>query len=564
MPLSDETLWSLQKKQKVSTGQDRMKSPPFSLLPATVGSPPSSSVVIGSRPFKFCKDTFTNNHFEVENSGPNALSFSSSVTQDAEMRNTCAVSQPTLKKQTTVFYHKSSPHKIIPQPRSLATTYEVPINVIRPTHVSSKPRLIQPKLRYEVVPTILQPDVSGSNTKRPILPKYDPPVVSIARHVQYHLNSNPQMINYVGDATLQGLHQVLGIAYQYPMSPVPLHIDSSCHMLPCYTLNLPEIFWRTYAGQPQINTYSHHIPVQKSRHIISKRTTNDISCQTDHGESNQTQNIGFKNNEKKEPNKQPNFNRHLPQTKRKLDMNVAAGLERISFVSDSSSSTINDWRSSETVSRCVRNSDASSSSVSHQRLECNPIEVTVENLWTSPADSKLPNIRSLIDNVTENDASQHTNRNNDDVSPLSLQNISELSCLQAAAQLAKLMPEIFDEKRTAALSSERDNSCSFDSLRDSHVDTHVVDVTTSSVTSTPERSKTEGKRNHKWYQKRMKKLLGSDKQLKSRLRVVVKNEDGMVLQGSSIQGMTCVSWAFVDLPSSVFEYELRSSLILCN
>jgi len=141
----------------------------------------------------------------------------------------------------------------------------------------------------------------------------------------------------------------------------------------------------------------------------------------------------------------------------------------------------------------------------------------------------------LIDSVKENDASQHANKNNDDVSPLSLQNISELSCLQAAAQLAKLMPEIFDEKKTAAFSSERDDSCSFDTLKDSHVDTHVVDVTTSSVTSTPEGGRPEVKRNRKWYQKRMKKLLGCDKQLKSRLRVTVKNEDGMILQGSSIQ-----------------------------
>ena len=549
MPLSDETLCSLQKKQKMSASQARMKSPPFSSMSATVGSPSASPAVIGSRPFKFCKDPFTNNHFEVENSGPKSLSFSPSVTQDGEMRNACATSQPTLKRQATVFYHKSSPHKIIPQPRSLSTTYELPINVMKPTHISSKPRLIQPKLRYEVVPTVLQPDVSGSNTKRPILPKYDPPVVSIARHVQYHLNSNPQMIDYVGDSTLQGLNQVLGIAYQYPISPVPLHIDSSCNILPCYTLNLPEIFWRTYAGQPQISPSSHHVPVQRSPHVISKRTTNDFSCQTDREESNQTQHIAFKSKEKKGPNEQPNFNQRFPQTKRKLDMNVEAGLERISFVSDSSSSTINDWKSNETIRCCVRNSDASSSSDSHQKLESNPIEITVENLCTSPTDNKLPNIRNLIDSVKENDASQHANKNNDDVSPLSLQNISELSCLQAAAQLAKLMPEIFDEKKTAAFSSERDDSCSFDTLKDSHVDTHVVDVTTSSVTSTPEGGRPEVKRNRKWYQKRMKKLLGCDKQLKSRLRVTVKNEDGMILQGSSIQGITRVSWPFVDFPS---------------
>ena len=561
MSPDEEALQSVQKRRKVSTSalenEPKVVTTSITMARASTEASYTSSAALRGRPLKIGKDPFERSRIAKGKVASNQLSDLLSVTQDAVTRKSSVTLQHTQKKPSAVFYHKSSPHKIIPQPGGLLTTYEVPLNTMKSTVISPKPRLIQPKLRYEVVPTVLQPDVSGSNTKRPILPKCDQPVVAIARHVQYHINSNPQMLNYIGDATLQGLHQVLGMTYQYPVSPIPLHVDSSGAVMPCYTLNLPEAFWRTYAGQAQGSPSRHRFEVQTGPCVAKKLTKTDSSCQTDAEEHRQAQHIDYDIDKPKESEQHSRDNHFPTQTNRRLDMDTAAEncVHQARSVHEGDHDVVINTKNSDNKQQYEKDTSVYASSKPQGTSECS----SLNSVHAVPGDNALPNIRHLVDGFSDTphfdtrkelDKTQCTNKNSDEMSPLSLQNISELSCLQAAAHLAKLMPELFDEKnkiQNTELSSSGRHELSYpvDSLRDINSDCVVTDVSTSSAMSIlVADGKSDGKKSRKWYQKRIKKLLGSERQQKSRLRVTVKNEDGLLITGSSVQGILSLIRAF--------------------
>ena len=561
---NEEASQSVQKRRKVATSTSEdgpmVVTTSVTMVRTCTGTSYTSSAALSGRPLKIGKDPFEKSRITKEKPTSNQLSDSLSVTQDTITGKSSVSLQQSQKKPLAALGHKSSPHKIIPQPGGLLTTYEVPLNTMKSSIISQKPRLIQPKLRYEVVPTVLQPDVSGSNIKRPILPKVDQPVVAIARHVQYHLNSNPQMLNYIGDATLQGLHQVLGMTYQCPVSPIPLHVDSCSTFMPCYTLNLPDAFWRTYAGQVQSSPPIHRFEVQTGLCVAKKGTKTDSSCQTDAKEHDQAQHIDCNIDKRNESEKCSKDNQFPIQSKRRLDMDTAAEKcvhQAGSLHEGNHDLVINTKNNDNKQQHVVKDTSACTSSKPHRTSECSPLN----NVHAVSDDNTLPNIRHLIDGFSDTphfdmgkelDNTQYASKNSDEMSPLSLQNISELSCLQAAAHLAKLMPEIFDEKskipNTELSSSGRcELSSPVDSMRDVNSDCIVTDVSTSSAVSIiVADGKPDGKKSRKWYQKRMKKLLGNERQQKSRLRVTVKNEDGLLITGTSIQGILSIIQAFSD------------------
>ena len=543
----------LQKRQKtndisVATEESKITTTSITLKSTSTtstGISPVSSAVYSSKPLKIGKDPFekypSSQGKSTENPQVTKQTDSFYLAQSSVAGKTTINLQQTPKKQSTVFYHKSSPHKIIPQPGDLSSTYDSPVSGKKLCNISPKPRLIQPKLRYEVLPTVLQPDVSGSNTKRPILPKCDQPVVAIARHLQYHLSSNPQMLNYVGNTTLQGLNQVLGMTYQYPVSPLPLHVNSNRTITPCYTLNLPDAFWRTHAAQVHSSPSKHPFQVQRGPCAISKRTKTDSSCQTDSAEQNQGYNVDNELEMAKDLEKQKDMN----------DKDTASHIKR-RLNGDSTTDKCQQILSTETKGGdTALNTDSSSNCNNKSMAEDGSANVLPHSFDSASDNKTLPNFNDLIDklastsqskNGNTHDKNQIINKSSDEISPISLQNISELSCLQAAAQLAKLMPEIFNEKNTISSSEQNDAECPSLQLADSvsNYDTDSKansDSVLSVVNNVGAESKSESKKNRKWYQKRMKKLLGSEKPNKSRLRITVKSEDGLHVTGISIQGM---------------------------
>lgn len=466
-------------------------------------------------------------------------------------RTPCRPSQAA-SKATAPFYHKSSPHKIIPQPGGPFNVYD--LSNSNANRIAPKPRLIQPKLRYEVVPTVLQPDVSGCNTKRPILPKYDPPVVAIARHLQCHLTSNPQMLNYVGDTTLQGLSQVLGTAYSFPASHLPLsNVNSNGQFMPCYTLNLPDAFWSMHSMHTHEGSTSHPFQGQKAPCIVSKRPKSDSSCQTDgRAESqieNSTHDVPTDSSAQQvitDSNTWENIERHV-NTELDKDNGTMPTCMLQSDLSFEAPDKCGD--------RCVTISDRIDTSVDQDTRGASIVDVEAKGR-SSPG-TVLPDIReffgkqavtSQLKRARELGLCGDSGKEFSETSPLSLENLPDLSCLQAAAQLAKLMPEMFSGDKSMARCSESAQTHKGRTQVSEQERLDGVDSLSSSSLPSPQNncggldSRSESKKNRKWYQKRMKKLLDNGRQSKSRLRVTVKSEDGLVLTGISVQGTGMVSY----------------------
>lgn len=420
-------------------------------------------------------------------------------------------------KQTANVYHKTSPHKIIPQPGSHCPVFEK--SAKKPNCKPVKLRLIQPKLRYEAVPRVLQPDVSCSLKKRPILPKCDPPVVAIARHLQYHLTSNPQVLHDIGDATLQGLNQVLGVTYSNSLlsSPFKLNVNSDRTVRPCYALNLPDAFWSLHAVEPPLHQTHQR---EGGQFFLNTRANTDSCSQTDTEVGNNDREV--KEQAETESQICACDKKNLSDCRKEMGIDIFNETEEKSNQASPSSFL---------VKQC---------SAEKAHIDVNSVtDVSVHKLGSE--EHILPTIREFVEKIVA--TSQPHNgkagdemqcRSSNEMSPISLENISDLSCLQAAAQLAKLMPEIFKEgeksSNLAQNSSERGSPC----LKDSN----LSNFSSSSISSNSfSDGKCENKRKRKWYHERMKRLLSNEKKSESRLRVTIRNEDGLIITGSSVQGI---------------------------
>ena len=565
---------------------------------------------------------------------------------------------------------KTSPHKIIPQPNSqldrvsmnyhgeaMSRAIDQSYGIQRvPNHheKTGKPRLIQPKLRYELVPTILQPDTTGSSVK-PILPKCETPIVAIAQHLQYHLMANPQMLSYIGNTTLQGLNQVLGLAYPTVVSPGSCYSTVDASVLPCYTLNLPDTFWNSYAVQKQAEdarSLRSPFQVQRGACSSSKKSKGDASCQTEGSASDSyrltdsqrtdtieklrtlvnertRQGTKFAESQDLGPNRglfsrdaQGTEARHItvsnnPRTamqanngtgchsarttsqinygvfcndpRPNLQANHGLSDPRISLQAyhaavDGSSRTCdtsavnfqNDlqnycrWLSSELAKgnkgaseAMLHGSKIGMSDKATNRHSSQPSSNDLNPPCSHSMNSfhmseSLPAIGNLVDRLPQisasnikNVASGYSTDNGSSLndSPLALDQVSEVSCLQAAAQLAEMMPELFKDQQFVNMGTLAKDARSTmaeplafggqDTMEKASAgDIHPALKTDSMKTDNSfNDNRSESKRNRKWYQKRMKKLLGNETpNCISALRIMLKNEEGLQIEGDTPQG----------------------------
>ena len=565
---------------------------------------------------------------------------------------------------------KTSPHKIIPQPNSqfdraymnypgdsMSSAMDQSHGIQRVPNChenTGKPRLIQPKLRYELVPTILQPDTTGSSVK-PILPKCETPIVAIAQHLQYHLMANPQMLSYVGNTTLQGLNQVLGLAYPTVVSPGACYPNVDTSVLPCYTLNLPDTFWNSYAVQKQAEdarSLRSPFQVQRGAYSSSKKSKGDASCQTEGTASdsyrltdsqrtdtieklktlvNERTRQGAKVAESQElgPNRmlfsrdpQGTEARHItvsssPRTAMQVNYGTSCHSARTTsqinygaFFNEprpnlQANHGLNDPRINlqayhaavDGSSRTCDTSDVNfqnnlqsycrwlsfelakgNKSASEAMLHGSKIGISDKatnrhssqpssNDWNPPCshsmnsfhmEESLPAIGKLVDRLPQISASNiksvvsgcsSGNGNSFNDSPLALDQVSEVSCLQAAAQLAEMMPELFKDRhfvnKDSLAKDARSTMAEPLAFNGQHItekasagDIQPALKTDSMRTDNSfNDNRCEGKRNRKWYQKRMKKLLGNEKpNCMSALRIMLKNEEGLQIEGSTPQG----------------------------
>lgn len=565
---------------------------------------------------------------------------------------------------------KPSPHKIIPQPNTQfdRASMQFPADAMSraidqsygmqriPNHHenTSKPRLIQPKLRYELVPTILQPDTTGSSVK-PILPKCETPIVAIAQHLQYHLMANPQMLSYVGNTTLQGLNQVLGLAYPTVVSPGSCYSNVDTSVLPCYTLSLPDTFWNSYAVQKQAEdarALRSPFQVQKGACSSRKKSKGDASCQTEgtasdsyrlidsqrmdtieklrtlvnertkqgakiahsqdlgqnrtvfardsqhahahnitvansprtamqanygagcHGARTTSQiNYGAFSND---PN--PYLQAHHGISDPRLNMQAYhAAVDGASKTCDTSTVNFQNnlqnycrWLSfelaqgnkgaSETmlhgskigISDKATNGHSSLHSLNDSNPPCS------HSVNSFHLEGSLPAIGNLVDRLPQISASNIRSvasgcstdiGNSFNDSPLALDQVSEVSCLQAAAQLAEMMPELFKDHQFVNMDTVAKDAKSAMAEPLAFGGHHITEKASAGdiqpalktdsmrMDNSFNDNKYESKRNRKWYQKRMMKLLGDEKtKCISALRIMLKNEEGLQIEGNTPQG----------------------------